>query len=170
MEMIFFQYAAWLKSERAAFQVDPAWSEIGPNYRPTRYPASPPWNMDWAIRFPDGYYAYVYERWYPAGQYVSGQPQRGYRKHFSFHYGPANPVLKPSGIPERSDLFPAIIRIDCDRWGPHLHFLGQDHIDQASVDGMTIQDVCPFQFMRAVLEHRTTRASFDQIFRFAVKP
>ncbi len=170
--MLFPDYAAWLHRGYAAFQVDPAWIEIGPNYGPTVPPNSPPWNMDWAIKFPDGYYAYVYERWHGSGVRGLSMPRWGSRKHFSFHYGPANTSLKPNGIPERDKInYPAIIRIDCDKRGPHLHFHSEDdHILQHRVRGMIIQDSDPFDFMRSVIEHRNTGRDFDSILKFTVTP
>lgn len=170
--MLLSDYAARLHREYAAFHLDPTWQEIGPLYKPTIRPNSPPWNMDWAIIFPDGYYAYVYERWYTSGIWIPGKPRPGRREHFSFHYGRANHVLKPNGIPEKDKVnCPAIIRIDCDMWGPHLHFHNEsDHINQQRVQGMVIQDSDPFEFMRAVIEHRNTGRDFDSIMHFTVTP
>jgi hypothetical protein len=169
---LFTDYAAWLQKEYAAFQSDPTCVEIGPLLRPTVAPNSPPWNMDWAIKFPDHHYAYVYERWYASGPALPGRSRFGYREHFSFHYGPTNSILKANGIPERDKVVcPAIIRVDCDKHGPHLHFHGEaDHIDQAKIEGMVIQDADPFTFMRAVLEHRAKGTDFDSILNFKVKP
>lgn len=128
--------------------------------------------MDWALLFPEGRYVYVSERWYPLKEWPPRRLRRGRRKHFSYHFGPANPKLQANGIPERDKKNnPAIIRIDCDRWGPHMHFHGEaDHIQQPRVGGMVIEDCDPFVFVRAVLEHRNTSASFDSILNFKVKP
>jgi hypothetical protein len=167
--MYFFQYAAWLRAQHAAIQVDPAWTEIGPRHRPTRIPVSPPWSMDWAIRFPDGYYAYVYERWFPSGLFKPGSSREGRREHFSFHYGPTNPVFKPNGIPERDKInYPAIIRIDRDRRSPHMHFHGEQHIEQTRVSGFTIEDADPFAFIQAVLDYRAAKGDFDVLLKFKV--
>jgi hypothetical protein len=126
--------------------------------------------MDWAILFPDGKYAHLKERWYPATISAPRSSNWGYRKHFSFHYGMANPSKDSRGIPLPDRInFRPIIRIDHDRWGPHLHFDGEDHIQQIRVQGMTIDDADPFDFMRAVLEHRATNANFDAVMKFQVK-
>jgi hypothetical protein len=125
--------------------------------------------MDWAIRFPDNFYAYVYERWWPASAFVPGHSRAARREHFSFHYGPTNPKLTANGIPERDkSKYPAIIRIDCDKNGPHLHFHGEGHIPQARVPGLKILDSDPFIFMQAVIEYRNSGNDFDTILHFKV--
>jgi hypothetical protein len=65
--------------------------EIGPLHSHTKLPFSIPWKMDWAILFPDGKYAYAKERWYLATVSAPINANCGYRQHFSFHYGMANP-------------------------------------------------------------------------------
>ncbi|MFP5276768.1 MAG: hypothetical protein ACLGPM_06615 [Acidobacteriota bacterium] len=128
--------------------------------------------MDWAIVFPDGFYAYVKERWWASGVRIGGKQQPGHREHFSFHYGPTNPRRQPNRIPEKDKVkYPAIIRIDCDPQGPHLHFRDEDdHIEQHRVRGLTIEDSDPFDFMRAVIKHRSTNEGLDSILKFTVIP
>jgi hypothetical protein len=169
--MHYTDYGRRLLVEHATFAIEPAWVEIGPLHNPTILPSSPPWNMDWAILFPDGKYAYAKERWYPASISRPRGANWGHRQHFSFHYGTANPARDSRGIPLPDNIhFPAVIRIDKDQWGPHLHFGGENHIPQTRIQGMTIEDADPFDFMRAVLEHRTTGANFDAVMNFQVTP
>jgi hypothetical protein len=106
------------------------------------------------------------ENWYRRGSNLGGG---GYRNAFSFHYGPANPSKDSEGIPLHSEAHPAIIRIDQDdRIGPHIHYGGEDHIPQARVRNLRISDVDPFQFIRAVVEHRQSGERFDKILGFMV--
>ena len=166
--MYYPDYVAWLNAERAKFTFDPGVVEVGPLHNPTRFPASPPWNMDWLIRFSDGMQAYLYERWFP----MRGSLQMGQRAAFSFHYGTVTPLTRGNGFPARDKgNHPAHIRIDLDVYGPHLHFHAElPHIGQEKVTGMVIERVNPFEFVRAVLEHRATKADFDSIMKFTVIP
>ncbi len=160
-------YVARLTAEHASFIFEPGHREIGPLHNITILPDFPPWNMDWAVFFPDGKHAYLYERWFP-----SPVAKEGVRSHFSFHYGPTGPNFRKGGFPARDKTnYPADIRIDIDKNGPHLHFHGElPHIAQSQVIGLTIADMDPFDFMRAVLKHRETRCDFDTILKFKVIP
>ena len=166
--MYYADYVAWLSAEHASFTFEPGVVEVGPLLNPTRLPASPPWNMDWQIKFPDGTQAYLYERWFP----VKGSLRFGQRNAFSFHYGSATPLLRRNGFPARDKAnHPAHIRIDLDVYGPHLHFHGElPHIGQEKVQGIIIEKVDPFDFVRAVQQHRSTKADFDAIMKFTVVP
>lgn len=161
-------YVAWLTAERAKLTFEAGVVERGPIHSPTCFPSSPPWNMDWLIRFDDGMQAYLYERWFP----MKGFPQKGERRAFSFHYGTISPLTRRNGFPapDKKD-HPAYIRIDLDRHGPHLHFHGElPHIEQAKVTGMVIEKVDPFDFVRAVQQYRVTQSDFDSIMKFTVLP
>lgn len=174
--MYYADYVTRLMTGYASIPLEPGCREIGPLHVPTRMPKSgkesAPWKMDWAVLFPDGKHAYVYERWFPMRPSSPGAAKEGYRAHFSFHYGKSNLSLRPDGIPARDKVnCPAIIRIDLDRHCPHLHFHAElPHIQQNQVAGMNIVEVDPFVFMRAVLEHRASDADFDTIMKFTVIP
>jgi hypothetical protein len=168
--MYYSDYAAWLRDNHVLLAVEPGCNEIGPRYNPTQFPNSPPWNMDWVIYFPDKKHVYLYERWFPIGPLVAGRTKKGYRKHFSFHYGTTGPINPKTGFPLRDkDNHPAIIRIDSDAYGPHIHFHGElPHIPQSQVDGMLISDADPFEFVKHVLKHRKTGEDFDLLMNFTV--
>ncbi len=170
--MYYADYVAWLKAEHASITFQPGVTEIGPLHNPTVLPGVPPWNMDWLVKFPDGKQVYLYERWRPRRSPSPSTPMLGERFAFSFHYGTSTPLRRLNGFPARDKTnHPAIIRIDLDLYGPHLHFHGElPHIQQANVRGMTIGDVGPFDFIRAVLKHRETGADFDAIMNFTVVP
>jgi hypothetical protein len=170
--MYYTDYATRLLVERASIAFEPGVTEIGPLHNPTILPGSPPWNMDWLIRFPGRKYAYIYERWFPLRTPSRGGATRGQRRAFSFHYGTLGPLTRRNGFPAIDKAnHPAIIRIDLDNKGPHLHFHGElPHIPQEKVKGMSIEDVDPFDFVRAVLEHRRSQADFDDIMNFTVIP
>ena len=169
--MNYAEYVTWLNAQHSLIMLESGCHEIGPIYGCTGRPDSPPWKMDWAVIFPDNYFAYLYERWIQIPGRLAGLGKMGFRQHFSLHYGEANPTRDRLGIPKRDNVrYPATIRIDHDKYNPHLHFRGEDHIQQNRVVGMTITNSDPFTFMQAVLEHRKTQASFDAILKFEVNP
>lgn len=172
--MNFALYATQFQVKHSLISLEQGCIEVGPFFAPTK-PNSPPWKMDWAVLFPDSKFAYLYERWSqvpwsPVRPPLSGAARLGYRKHFSFHYGPTNPIKGPTGIPQRDKQnYPALIRIDVDKRGPHIHFHGEaDHILQSRVPELKIEEVDPFDFMRAVLQHRASQTDFDAIMNFKV--
>ena len=171
--MHYTDYVAWLKEQRAQIVFESGVVEVGPRHNPTRPPGAPPWNMDWWIKFPDGMHAYLYERWFPMSSLSRGATV-GRRSAFSFHYGTAGNKIRPNGWPAREKSgHPAILRIDLDPKGPHLHFHGEEpHIMQNKVEGMHIEKTDPFNFVRAVLEYRKHqgRIDFDVIMKFTVIP
>ena len=127
----------------------------------------PPWNFDWCIRFSDGKHIKLKERWFPRPLKLGGI---GYRRFFAFHYGELNPASDPQGFPLKDSVnFPPIIRIDHDAWGPHLHYKGEDHIQQSRVRGFHISNADLFAFIEAVHRHRKGE-EFDQILNFTVTP
>lgn len=170
--MYFSDYLPRLVADHASIGREAGSIEDGPLVRPTRA-NSPPWNMDWIVRFPDGKHAYLYERWLPdpASPRVGGV-HMGARRVFSFHYGPTPTATRKNGFPARDKAnYPAIIRIDNNQFGPHLHFHSEEpHISQVKVNGLNISDLQPCDFMRAVLEHRSTGVDFDEIMKFKVIP
>jgi hypothetical protein len=170
--MYYSEYVTRLNAEHASFAFETGVTELGPLHNPTGLPATPPWNMDWLIRFPDGKQAYLYERWFPVRTPSRGSLARGKRGAFSFHYGTTSPLTRPNGFPARDKAnHPAIIRIDLDKNGPHLHFHGElPHMMQDKVQGLVLENVDPFDFVRVVLEHRARKIDFDAIMKFTVIP
>ena len=165
--MRFAEYETWLSGQVDSLVLESGSIQIGPYTTPTVAPNKPPWDMEWTVLFRDGMYFRVVEHWYRRSSALGGH---GYRKTFSFHYGPTNPRKDDEGIPFPSDRFPAMIRIDLDvDWrGPHIHFNGEDHILQGRVKNLRISDVEPFEFIRAVMQHRASGETFDKIMQFTV--
>jgi hypothetical protein len=173
--MYYLDYARWLLAERAKITLEPEAIELGPLHSPTQLPSSPPWNMDWLVRFPDAHYAYLKERWWPETIAAHRSANFGYRRHFSFHYGPTNPVNDAKGYPQRDPSgFAPIFRIDCDKHGPnkaHIHLRGNKHLYQNQIRGFTIKTADAFDFMKAIIEHRANPGrDFDAILGFKVLP
>jgi hypothetical protein len=174
--MYYLDYVRWLSAEHSKIVLDPGAIEVGPLHNYTQTPSSPPWNMDWLVRFSDAHHAYLKERWWPETIASHRSANFGYRKHFSFHYGPTNPATDAKGYPVRDPgKFPPIFRIDCDKHGAnkaHIHMHGNRHIYQNRIQGFIIKTADPFDFMKAVLEYRATQSirDFDAILGFRVLP
>lgn len=166
--MHFAEYEKWFSEEAARVVLEPNCTQVGPFVTPTVWPNGAPWQADWTVLFNDGFYFRVVENFFRRKTILGAG---GYRAAFSFHYGPTNPVADCDGVPLRSPQYPAIIRIDQDEvCGPHLHYSGEDHILQARVLNLRISDSDMFEFIRAVIEHRSSKKRFDQIIGFTVKP
>jgi hypothetical protein len=166
--MRFVEYERWLTGETSKLIFEPSSTVIGLYSTPTIQPNNAPWQTELTVVFSDGKFFRVCETWYRR----KGSPGGGgYRGHFSFHYGPANPSCDSEGVPTRSKDYPAIIRIDeDDRIGPHLHFAGENHIPQRRVQNLRISDADMFDFIRAVQTHRANGEGFDKILKFTVNP
>jgi hypothetical protein len=164
--MRFPEYEKWLLEQASCIPLEEGCTSIGPFATPTLVNQAP-WEMDWTVLFTDSHYLRVKEHWYRRGVHLGGV---GYRRTFSFHYGPTNPDRDEDGIPLPSGEYPAIIRIDeDDDWrGPHMHFCGENHIPQTRVKGLPITRLDPFEFIRAVIKQRRTNAGFDNILGFKV--
>jgi len=144
-------------------------TEAGPFIDSTAVLNKPPWKMEWAIIFDaDGTYLRVTETWWRRKPpYLLNT---GIREHFSFQYGVAGPLRDLHGIPVRDYSFQTFIRVDCDTHGPHLHYRGEDHIQQNRVDGFRIASADPFNFVRAILRHKQTGESLATILNFTIRP
>ena len=160
------EYATWFWAEHAKYVLEQGAREVGPRLRPTSPCGPVPWQLKWAVLFDGGFYAQVTENYTPTK--FSGQ---GERKDFAFHYGQTPSSFDPNGFPiyQKRGL-PATIRIDCDvPSGPHIHYNGEDHIEQSRVIGLNILKSDLFDFMEAVREHRKTGQPFHEILNFTVQ-
>jgi hypothetical protein len=166
--MQFVEYEKWLSEEAAKVVLEPTSTTIGPYATPTSQPNKAPWQTELTVVFDDGMFFRICENWYRRKSVLGGA---GFRGHFSFHYGPANPDTDEEGVPLRSKAYPATIRIDQDdRIGCHLHYNGEDHVPQSRVQNFRISDADMFDFIRAVQAHRANGDSFHEIMKFTVTP
>ena len=128
-------------------------------------PSMPPWVMDWAVLFGDGTHFRVKETYKPAPHPFTSH---GERLHFSFHYG-ATTGTDAKGMPKTISGIDTIIRLDKDQFGPHMHYAGMNHIQQASITGkFRINNAEVFDFVDAVLTHRMSGAPFGDILFFGL--
>jgi hypothetical protein len=163
------EYEHWFQTEYSAITLGPHCTEAGPFIDWKVAPNKPPWKMEWAIIFDDGTFLRVTENWWRRKPPFQAN-NMGVREHFSFQYGIAGSLRDQHGIPVRDNSCETFIRIDCDIYGPHLHYGGDDHIHQSRVDGFHIASAEPFDFVRAILRHKETGEKLATIFNFTVRP
>ncbi|MGE5113886.1 MAG: hypothetical protein ACM3JB_23730 [Acidobacteriaceae bacterium] len=121
------------------------------------------WHFKWEIEFKsDGHYIYCREAWSAR----KAKPARRYK--FSFHYGPG-PQRDANGGIIIDPKIPVVLRCDQTSHTPeHIHYLGPDHYEQDRVQGLVIDKIDLFQFVWAVLRHRSTKDPLDKILGFKV--
>jgi hypothetical protein len=121
------------------------------------------WRFDWAILFPDNNYVRVIDHWGPK----KGSLWNSSRNYFSYHYGETPSTFDTRGFPRRYHTAPRVIRIDMKTpHDVHLHYGNRDHIPEAGVHGLTIRNADARDFIEAVLEHRRTHKSFEELLGF----
>jgi hypothetical protein len=125
----------------------------------------PPWSFDLVITYPDRMYLRVGERYRPLPKNLGGG---GRLQHFSYHYGPDNGEKDEDGFPKRID--ECVLRIDIDWHSKHAHYGGEDHIAECRLRGLNFSDITPFEFIRAIEEHRKTSKPLHEILGFEVLP
>jgi len=125
------------------------------------------WTVEWVLRFDDRRHMGLREHYTK----IAGLDDSR-RKLFSFHYGVI--VAEDSdGMPISDRADPVDIRIDNTITGiPHLHYgAPQPHHQQASLSGkLKLAKVEMFQFVRAILRHRKSGASIEEVLHFKVRP
>jgi hypothetical protein len=164
----FAEYERWFDRFHSRITISADEVELGPYITPTRPPKPPPWQLRWAILFSDATHLFITENWWPC---PAPHQSLGYRKHFAFHYGMTGVLRDELGFPDREETgYGTILRIDVDRHCPHIHFKGEDHIQQHRVKGLDIQKTDPFLFVSAVREHKQTGKPLEEILRFEVEP
>jgi hypothetical protein len=162
------EYEAWFGGECNKLTLEPGFTIVGPFTDACGDPDSPPWSSDFAIIYPDGMYIRV-------GEYYRQLPKAdgggGCRRLFSFHYGPCTDTRDDEGFPVFSKKFE--LRIDIDRLHKrHIHYMMEDHIPEARLPGLDFDSINPFEFIRAVEEHRKSKSTvpLHEILGFEVVP
>lgn len=164
--MLFKDYKANFEAKRAAlkFRADTTFRGIGCETK--MRPDMPPWMTDWAILYSDGMHIRVKEYYRSKLHPFYDQ---GERVQFGFQYG-ATTTVDDKGMPRTASDRDTIIRIDRDKFGPHLNYGGRNHIPQEDIEGkLVINDVELFEFIEAVETHRQSGCSMEDIFFFSLK-
>jgi hypothetical protein len=145
----FSDYEAWLRSESKKIVTGPGVAVVG-GVNPLGEPDSAPWHLDVAIIFQDSRYIRVFEYYRPLPKASGGG---GCLDAFSYHYGPCTATRDADGFPKYLSRFD--LRIDRDKKDKnHAHYMKENHIPEARLPGLDFDQIDPFKFIQAVLEHR----------------
>jgi hypothetical protein len=159
------KYKAWFDGEHSALVLPNDSSEITAPTVGLAHSLSTTWTLKWILKFGDGKYLRVQEHY----NKVTGLIGLSRRQAFAFHYGPIGAVT-PDGIPDRKSNDPVDLRIDNSGAPAHMHLRApQPHIGQERVDGLEMEDLDIFTFVRGIFSHRKTGNSFEKIFKFRIK-
>lgn len=160
------EYEAWFEGECNKLTIDPGFTVVGPFTDALGNPDSAPWRSDFAIVYPNGMYIRVSENYRPLPKRHGGG---GCLELFSYHYGPCTTARDSDGFPLFSKRFE--LRIDTDRRHKrHIHYLKKNHIPEARLTGLDFDSIDPFEFIRAVEEHRKSLKPLHEILGFNVEP
>jgi hypothetical protein len=160
------EYEAWFQGECNNLALESGFSVVGPFLDASGDPASPPWQLDFAIIYPDGMYIRIVENYRELPKRDGGG---GCLQYFSYHYGPCTKERDKYGFPEPLKDFE--LRIDLDPWSlRHIHYAGENHIPEVRLPGLDFNKINPFEFIRAVEEHRKGLKPMHEILGFKVEP
>jgi hypothetical protein len=164
--MRFTDYKAKFEARRAALKLPVGTTFEGVGCETRVKPDLPPWIMDWAILYLDGTHIRVKETYKPKPHPLY---EEGERLHFCFQYG-ATTSRDAKGMPRTASDRDTIIRIDRDKFGPHIHYAGRSHIKQEDLNGsFVIDSIDPFEFIEAIETHRQSKCSMEDILFFSLK-
>lgn len=159
------EYEAWFEAGCNNLALEPGFTIVGPFTNALGDPDSPPWDSDFAIIYPDGMYIRIAEYYRPLPKRTGGG---GCLDLLSYHYGPCTANRDADGFPPQSKKFE--LRIDIDRrFKRHAHYNGEDHIPEARLPGLDFDKIDPFEFIRAVEEHRKSSKPLHEILGFNVE-
>ncbi|HWY56900.1 MAG TPA: hypothetical protein VNZ03_20705 [Terriglobales bacterium] len=163
------EYKVVCDKNRAELKVPGDCTVRVPQYRAFIDLIDPPsWDFEWWLTFSDKYYVVCHEAW---SCRKGKQPKRHY---FSFHYGPIVRTGK-NGNPDRDASNPLVLRIcNSNKSGdpPHLHYKlphPAPYYEQGRVDGLVLEDVDMFQFVKAVFRSRAEKVDMDKAMGFTLR-
>ncbi len=140
--------------------------ECGPFLIATQKPEEAPWHLDWAVLFSNGYYMRVTESYRRLGRPTPGFGERHY---FSYHYGEPREDVDQKGFPLTLNAPNAILRVDNDPYGPHIHAGSPEHIYQDRVEGFAILTAEWPEFLEAVIEHRAKNRPLVDLLNITIR-
>lgn len=122
------------------------------------------WTFRWVLEFTDGSYIQIKEHYTKK----AGMIGHSHRSAFSYHYGPV--VGRTSdGLPSADSKNPVHIRIDTSNSPVHMHLGSPNpHYEQNQIQGLDMQNLDIFTFVKAVFKQRRSGASFEETLRFQV--
>lgn len=143
----YHDYKARFDANRALLDIPEDCTARIPHYNATDLVDPKSWDFRWFLTFRDNNYICCRES-------LTGRPPR--RHYFSFHYGPIARIDGGGNI-VRDQNNPLMIRICKSRSGVHLHYRKPHPFPdykQNQIDGLVLEDVDMFQFVRAIFHSR----------------
>jgi len=157
------QFRAVVDAQYKALNLPPDCKEILP--LEITVATSVSWHVRWYLEFNDNKYIRVAERYQKFAQLI-GLSRRIY---LALHY---SEIVKrgDDGLPGYIASDPVDIRID-DSCGPiHLHYNAPNpHHPNDSVDGLDLDSMDMFTFVKGIFRHRSTKKPLDAIFKFKIR-
>jgi hypothetical protein len=157
------QFRAFVDAEYSALVLPSDCKEVVP--LDIKVATSVSWHVSWVLEFTDDKYIRVAERYEKFAQMI-GLCRRVYVAH---HYGDI--VKRTSdGSPAYLGSDPVDIRIDDSCSAIHLHYKSQNpHYPNSAVEGLDLDDMDMFTFVKGIFKHRSTKKSLDAIFKFKIR-
>jgi len=162
----YVDYKAAFDANRAALKVPPDCTVQPPSYRVSGDLIDPKsWDFSWWLTFADDTYIVCHE-------IILVRNEKPVRHYFSFHYGPIV-SRNPEGKIDRSSTNALVLRICKNGREPiHLHFKTPHpapHYEQGKVEGLVLEKVDMFQFVKAVFRSRAEGIDLDKAMGFTLK-
>jgi hypothetical protein len=124
------------------------------------------WSSRWYLEFSDGKYIRAVERF----QKWPGLDGIAKKMAFAYHYGDVTRRNPDDNLPDYLPDDQVDIRIDNSGLPTHLHFNKQNpHIPQSQVDGLDLESVDMFVFVKNIFKHRETKKALDSVFKFKIR-
>lgn len=150
----YFAYQRWFDAGYKTFILPAGCVEVGPDFK---YSNQYTWQIKWLLIFSNPEtHIQIKENFAK----IHGL-QKSRRIAFVYHYGPT--VRQDlQGMPEGESSHPVFVRIDNTGGFPvHLHPEGkpEEHIPQARIRKLVLEEVDLFDFVNAALRHRSSGKS-----------
>jgi hypothetical protein len=124
------------------------------------------WSSRWYLEFKDGKYIRAVERF----QRWPGLSGIAKRMTVAYHYGDIVRRNPEDNLPGYLGEDQVDIRIDNSCAPIHLHFGSQDpHIPQSDIDGLDLESVDMFIFVKNIFKHRASKQTLNSVFKFKIR-
>jgi hypothetical protein len=121
------------------------------------------WMLEWYLMFSGDKFLRIWEdhqKW--AGL------QESRRVRLAYHYGPVT-ALDAAGLPKTGSAYPVDIRIDNSQQRIHMHYgASNPHYPQEKVQGLELEKLEMFAFVRAIFKHRKSGQALDKVLGFRI--
>lgn len=156
----YVQFRAWFDKQRSTVQLPDDCTEIQPP--DVKLAGWLVWTFTWYLRFEADRYARLWERY----DRWAGMVGESRKISFAYHYGPIMRI-DAGGLPQHDSRDPVEVRIDNIGAPAHLHFGSPNpHHPQSAIEGLVLETLDMFTFLRAILRHRSSGCSLDKALGF----